>query len=175
MSRLHESWEAVATTLGYRNEAEMLVDMYVVKTMSIAQIRDRLGYAHNAVRERLLILGIKLRKRGGPNMLGKTRLGHLTDEELKKLKHGSVVKDPKGFKFTVNNTTLYHEKKRRELCTSPPLAPSPISTDTLEEATSKCVSDAGLLNTPSTTSGTNNVDSPATSSSLITEPMKENS
>lgn len=173
MPKLHESWEAIAHTLSYKNEAEMLIDLYKVKTWSISQISKKLGYAQNAVRERLLLLGIKLRGRGGPNALGHTRLGHLTDEVLKKLKHGDVIKDKNNFDFQVNHATIYHEKKRRELCISPQSVPQPILTDTQADLTSKCVLDAGQLSTQSIMSGIEKDENKETFSSSTTEPTKE--
>lgn len=79
-----ENWQPLADTLGFRSEAEMLKNLYCVQNFSLSQLKSLLGYSVCSIRRRLIIHGIPLRGKGGPNnRLGKRRLKHLTDEELR--------------------------------------------------------------------------------------------
>jgi hypothetical protein len=167
MSYLAEDWTPIAKLLKYETEKAMLEDLYIAKGMSISAMVKKLGYSQNSIRMRLIVSGIKLRPRGGPMSVGKTKFRTLTDEQLMELKPFGTAKlgDEQ---VRVLPSTLRKEKKRRGIippCTSHPLVPPPISTDTPDEATSKCASPPGPLDTPSTSSGIESAESEETSSS----------
>ena len=56
--------------LGYRNEREMLDDLYVRTGLSIRQVAAQLGRSYTDTKYRLTINGFGLRGRGGPNNRG---------------------------------------------------------------------------------------------------------
>ena len=103
-----ESWQGLADTLGFDSERTMLQHFYLEQGFSIRQMADKLGYSTFAVRRRLLSFGIELRRRGGPNGLGITSLGHLTDEELFKTSPAELAKA-----YEVHISTVFTEKRRR--------------------------------------------------------------
>jgi hypothetical protein len=79
-----ENWQPLADTLGFRSEAEMLKELYCTQGFSLMQLKSILGYSVWAIRRRLIIHGVPMRGKGGPNnRIGRRRLKHLTDEELK--------------------------------------------------------------------------------------------
>lgn len=61
-----EDWGGIALYLGYKDEHEMLTDLYCVKGMSTREIGERVGMKQPTVLRRLRIAGINRRTRGGP-------------------------------------------------------------------------------------------------------------
>lgn len=173
MANYAEDWTPIAKTLNYPSEKDMLVDLYTNKGMSIAELVKKLGYAQNTVRARLYYHGITMRGRGGNNAEGKTKLRHVSDERLLKLKPGQVVKGTNNLPMEVLASTLYHEKKRRGLWNSQRSVRRQCSTGILEEAAPKCVSPLGLYEILSTSSGTGLEDSLEILCSWITAPTKK--
>lgn len=106
MSIIRESWQQLADTLGFRTEEEMLRSLY--STMSIGEMASRLGYSNNNVRNRLVKLGIPLRKRGGPNRLGKGAVQALPDEVLEK------ITAEKAYALGFHPSSLHKERRRRK-------------------------------------------------------------
>jgi hypothetical protein len=105
-----ESWQPIADTLGFSSEEEMLKHLYIMQEFSLSQLRNILGYSTWAIRRRLIINGIPLRGKGGPNnRLGRRRLKELSDEELTQ---SSVVKTAE--KHQVHISTVYAEIRLRE-------------------------------------------------------------
>lgn len=82
MSIIEESWEPFAEALGYKDERDMLMRLYLNENYSIKEIAHILGPAPWSVRRRLVAHGIPLRSRGGPNKLGKRKLINIKDEDL---------------------------------------------------------------------------------------------
>ncbi len=60
-----EDWGAIALYLGYKDEREMLIDMYEVQGLSCKQIAERVSMGQPTVLRRLRIAGIDRRPRGG--------------------------------------------------------------------------------------------------------------
>jgi transposase len=60
-----EDWGAFALYLGYKDELEMLTDMYVTQGMSCKEIATRVGMGQPTVLRRLRLAGIERRPRGG--------------------------------------------------------------------------------------------------------------
>jgi hypothetical protein len=108
MSIITTSWNPEAQALGFENEKEMLYDLYMLNNFSLSQIAKMLGYSYFSVRRRLLIWGINLRHRGGPNNNGNRRLRFLSDEEL--------AAQPKEIALShgVHIATVFAERRLRE-------------------------------------------------------------
>ena len=103
-----ESWQPVADTLGFKDEREMLVNLYTIQEFSLSQLKGILGYSTWSIRRRLILNGIPPRSRGGPNSrLGKRRLKHLSSEELL----GSAAEI--ALKHQVHISTVYAEVRFR--------------------------------------------------------------
>ena len=60
-----EDWGAIALYMGYKNELDMLNDLYVNKELSSREIAERVGMAQPTVLRRLRLADIKRRPRGG--------------------------------------------------------------------------------------------------------------
>jgi hypothetical protein len=69
MPPIEESWIKQARMLGFPSEAAMLRDFYARQGRSIREVASLLGQTPSNVRRRLLVLGVRLRERGGPNHL----------------------------------------------------------------------------------------------------------
>lgn len=156
MPQLPESWEPLVKTLGYESERAMLHDLYTVRGLSIAQLVKKLGYAQNNVRAHLMLAGIQLRPRGGPNALGKSKFRALSDVQLLVLKEGDIVQVGE-VTVKVLHSTLYKEKRKRGLlkepCTSAPSPQPLISNAIAAESILSSHSPSGALETHDTSSG----------------------
>ncbi len=102
------SWNSEARALGFENEKEMLIDLYMLNNFSLTQIAKMLGYSYFAVRRRLIVWGISLRQRGGPNNNGNRRLRYLTNEEL----HANTKLVATS--YGVHIATVFAERRLRE-------------------------------------------------------------
>lgn len=111
MPSLSEDWTPIANTLGYKDEVEMLQDLYVTQGFSVEDLAKRLGYSKNNVRRRLLFNDIPLRGRGGRNNLGKGYLANVPDDELKDVRKAAA-------NHSVHLSTVFKELKRRRECNS---------------------------------------------------------
>jgi transposase len=60
-----KDWGAIALYLGYKDELEMLLDMYVEQGLSCKEIATRVGMGQPTVLRRLRLAGIERRPRGG--------------------------------------------------------------------------------------------------------------
>ena len=172
---LYESWDQIATQLGFKDEKEMLVELYVVQQFSISQLIKKLGYAQNSIRARLLEYGVTLRARGGANSKGHSKLKDISDAELMKLKPSDA------FRFDCIPNTIYKEKVRRKLitpkesqpCTTPVSPQPPTSINTPAGDTSNSVSPKLPCETQPISPGTPAEEASEILSSLITELTKE--
>ena len=125
MPAIEENWQPVADTLGFRDVEHMLKDLYLAMNFSIHDIAKVVGYSSFAVRKRLVMLGVPLRSRGGPNHAGHRKLVGVKNEEL--------MKPPREVaeRFGVHLSTVFAEKRLRKA---------------KKEATSEILSDsAGVL------------------------------
>lgn len=167
MAQLPESWQPIADTLGYVDEQQMLIDLYINQKMSISALTTRLGFCQNNVRNHLHAAGIVPRSRGGPNSLGKTKFRHYTDEALMALKPGDLIKLADGTQIRVIFNTLYKERRRRGLikCISVPSPRQNTSTAIAVECTPNLLLLSGVLEVLPTTSGIASEESPEISSS----------
>lgn len=164
MSYLSESWDPAAHTLGYKDEREMLVDLYVNQKYSITDLATRLGYSRNNIRKRLSLLGVKFRGRGGRNNV-QSFLHSVSDEELKN--PAAVAK-----KHDVHISTVYLEQRRRAQCNLQSLPEPPGTSDTPGEAPTSA-SPSGSETTKTTEDGTTSDSLLENLLSSITEPTKE--
>lgn len=62
-----EDWDLYSRKLGYKNEQDMLQDMYTNEELSISEIAGRLNVAQYSIQRRLDNYNIPRRKRGGAN------------------------------------------------------------------------------------------------------------
>lgn len=168
MPTVAENWDPIASTLGYKNSKDMLIDLYVNQHFSIEDLAKRLGYSKNNLRRRLLMLGIQLRSRGGKNNLGKNVLKDVPDAEFQ---HPREVAN----KYNVHISTVFSEKRRRGLqsCDLSQSSPPPILNDSAEgETNTSCLpmNSSEEVSTPTSTSvgGEKEI-----SSSSTTAPTKE--
>lgn len=60
-------WSALARARGYKQERDLLEDLYVKTGLSIQQVADHLNRSYTDVKYQLTMNGIALRERGGPN------------------------------------------------------------------------------------------------------------
>ena len=61
---LEESWKRDALRLGYTSEREMLKGMYSDRRMTLRDMAELLGYSTWAIRRRLILNKIPMRKKG---------------------------------------------------------------------------------------------------------------
>lgn len=113
MPAIEESWQAIAATLGYRDEQSMLRSLYTEEEFSINEIAKILGFSSFNVRRRLIEHQIPLRSRGGPNKLGKRSLLNVSDEELNTSSYEEIAA-----KYHVHVSTVYAERRLRRPCNS---------------------------------------------------------
>lgn len=123
MSYLAESWDHIARALGYENEREMLVDLYEVQEMGLHELARALGYSHGNVRRRLLMNGIEMRTRGGPQRGPTKMFAELPDEEFKQPE--KLAK-----RLGVSVSCIYNEKRRRKLTKWSSVQSSQLNTST---------------------------------------------
>jgi hypothetical protein len=109
MPTLEEDWTAMARTLGYETELDMLKGLYLYDQMSISEMAKVLGYSDWSVRRRLVMNQIRMRPRGGPNNAGKRRLGHLSDDEILNTPTQELMTH-----YNVNLSTVYAERRLRK-------------------------------------------------------------
>lgn len=109
MPALEENWQPIALSLGYAHEKEMLKSLYEEDNFSIKDLAKLLGFAAWSVRRRLMIYGIPLRSRGGPNRTGKRSLLEVSDDEL----FGNT-RDELAARYKVNPCTVSAERKLRK-------------------------------------------------------------
>ena len=64
-------WHQIARNSNYRDEEEMLSDLYITKRLSIRDIAKVVGYSYKAVWNRLSRYKLDVRARGGPNHISK--------------------------------------------------------------------------------------------------------
>ena len=75
------SWNEIATTIGYKDEEQMLYDMYIKQRLSLITIGEKLGSGKATIRNRLIFYNIDRREKGGPNNPSQKRLFlHLLDQ-----------------------------------------------------------------------------------------------
>lgn len=55
---------------GYKNDYEMLEDLYVTKDMSLLDLEEHLGVSHNTIGRRLRFLGISKERKNGKSKKG---------------------------------------------------------------------------------------------------------
>lgn len=104
-----ESWQPIASTLGFRTEEEMLKHLYIQQAFSLSEMSKILGFSTWSVRRRLQLLGVPMKQRGGAaNRLGRRRLAHLTDAELEE---GPIA--VLAAKEDVHMSTIFAEKRLR--------------------------------------------------------------
>lgn len=107
---MEESWEQIAGTLGFGDEAEMLKHLYEVEGFSLKQLGKVLGASTFTVRDRLLRAGVILRGRGGANnRLGKRKLAGLPTERLFSTSVTELCVE-----FLVNPCTVAAERRLRK-------------------------------------------------------------
>ena len=155
MGQLAESWDPIAHTLGYKNEAEMLRDLY--KTLSIDEIAKKLGYSRGGVRRRLIMLDVDMRGRGGKNNLGMGALAAATDEELANVEKCTA-------NYRVSQSTVFKERKRREQCISV-LPPPPSTLSSTGSDIDTLPSPSGAAETQNTSNSSKSCESEETTSS----------
>ena len=109
MPTLEESWLPYARTLGFESEAQMLETLYLEEGLSLSDIGQVVAKSRIAVRRRLIMLGVPLRDRGGPNRTGKRRLTHISDLDLK-FKSPDLIAAEQG----VHVSTVFSEKRLRK-------------------------------------------------------------
>lgn len=87
MERFNSDWDDLARSIGYRDERDMLEDMYERERMPISEIASRLGAGTATINRRLNLLGIAKRTRGGPNNEGRQayKLFHLDQRVVLRL------------------------------------------------------------------------------------------
>lgn len=61
-----EDWGGIALYLGYKDELDMLMDLYLVKKLSSREIAEKVQMGQPTVLRRLRLAGIERRPRGGP-------------------------------------------------------------------------------------------------------------
>lgn len=118
MSIVEESWRPIAATLGFRDEEEMLKELYLKQGFSISEISHVVGYSRFNVRRRLILLHVPLRSRGGDNRSGRRKLAAIASE---KILSGSPVN--LAIEHGVHISTIFAERRlRRKECNSQPSA-----------------------------------------------------
>lgn len=119
MPILEESWQPIADSLGFKDEKAMLMSLYNEDGFSINEISKIIGYAAWSVRRRLIMHGIKLRGRGGPNNLGKRALLQVDDDKLFHTGAGQLAME-----YKISTATVFAERRlRRSECSSVSSAP----------------------------------------------------
>lgn len=109
-SELIESWQPIANTLGFRTEEEMLKHLYVQQGFSLNELSKILGPSFWAIRRRLVLLGVPMRRRGGARQrLGRRRLKDVTMEELERKSPTELAA-----KYGVHVSTVFAEKRLRK-------------------------------------------------------------
>jgi len=110
-----ESWQPIAVTLGFEDESEMLKNLYIVQNFSLNQLRSILGYSTWAIRRRLILAGIPLKGKGGPNnRIGRRRLKHVSDQELRERSAANVARDHQVHISTVFAEIRFRKKEKRD-------------------------------------------------------------
>ena len=110
MANLEESWLPVASSLGFLSELDMLEHLYLDAGFSLKEMERVIGYSSISIRRRLLMNGVSLRKRGGPNRVGKRRLLAVPDSELKYTPPNEVAAT-----YNVHVSTVFSEKRLRRI------------------------------------------------------------
>lgn len=98
------------SALGYESEKEMLVDLY--STYSLSEMAKILGYSTFCIRRKMILLGIKLRPRGGTNNKGNRILKDVSDELLAR-----PTKEVAEL-FNVHDSTVHGERRLRRALSS---------------------------------------------------------
>lgn len=105
-----ESWQPIADTLGFRNEGEMLMNLYLQQEFSLREMGLILGYSSISIRRRLIMLGVPMRLRGGAaNRIGRRLLKMVSNEELFDGKPDELAA-----KHGVHVVTVFAEKRLRK-------------------------------------------------------------
>lgn len=112
-----ENWHSVAATLGFDSESEMLKNLYMEQKFSLNQLRHILGYSTYSIRRRLILLGIEMRARGGPdNRTGRRRLKHISADELTNTPASQLAERHKVHLSTVYAETRFRRKEMINSC-----------------------------------------------------------
>lgn len=128
MPRVEEDWGPLVSTLGFRSEEDMLRQFYLLQGFSIKELAKILGYTTWTVRRRLILWGIPLRQRGGPNNAGRRLLADTSDEEI----FNTPLKEVCA-KYNVHESTIFAERRLRKWSSA--LSVQPVtSTDGGEKA-----------------------------------------
>ncbi len=108
MPILEESWNECARALGFESEEKMLRSLYLDEGFSLNELAGVVERSALTVRRRLILLGINLRGRGGPNRTGKRHLVHVDDVDLKFGKPEEIAR-----REGVHISTVFAEKRLR--------------------------------------------------------------
>ena len=110
-----ESWIPIAQTLGFESELEMLKHLYVQQDFSLSQMSSIIGYSTWTIRRRLLISGIPLKGRGGPNNReGRRRLKHVSDDDLCKYSAVDLAKQHQVHVSTVWAEIRFRKQEKKD-------------------------------------------------------------
>lgn len=109
------NWAEISQQLGFSGPKEMWEAFYLQRKMSIGQLAKRFAISPNVVRDALIVHGVAVRKRGGPNnikMVDVDALQKAVDE-----RGVSSVAREQGVDPTTIYKRLYYKqgKKRRPL------------------------------------------------------------
>lgn len=109
MPILEASWLSTAQSLGFTSEAEMLQHLYEEAGFSLKEIEHVIGFSYISIRRRLIMSGVELRQRGGPNRKGVRRLLAVSDSELKFTPPPQLAQ-----RYNVHVATVFSEKRLRK-------------------------------------------------------------
>lgn len=101
-----EDWTTICQALGYATEFNMLHDLYIVQKMTLRELAQILQVKPPTARAHLKAAGVILRRRGGPNRLGVSKLRAIPDEAMKNPLRAA-------FDYNVAVSSIYNEKRRR--------------------------------------------------------------
>jgi transposase-like protein len=113
--RMNAQWEALAKSLKFQDEKAMWQEYYEKRGLSITVLSNKLACSPHSVRSRILVSGLQLRKRGGPN----AQKLEITQEVLDQVLKIGVPKTAKLLNVTAQ--TLYrrlyyqHGIRKRDL------------------------------------------------------------
>lgn len=158
-----QEWTDTFGVLGYESEKAMLEDLYCNQGMSVTELSNRLGYARNSIRKRLIEHKIKMKPKGGANYKGKLHL--LSDAELEDVKTAAV-------QHNVHISAIHKERKRREWTSSQSVPPA-INTSSSENEETTSSSDSSVSMMQDISNITEAELLQEITSSSTTEPMKD--
>lgn len=106
MHSLEDMWEEVVRSLDYRSEAEMYANLYTEKGMSINSLAGFFGVSPNTLKKRMKAKKVQIRRPGGPNRLGMSRVTKLTDAQMVNVKQTAE-------EMNLHVSAVFKEKRRR--------------------------------------------------------------